>query len=197
MQSVTGLSGGSFGRSLLVLGGARSGKSRHAQAVAEAVAGAGTSPTGQDIRRVFVATAQAFDDEMTDRIARHKADRDDRWQTVEAPLRLSEALATADSTGTIFLVDCLTLWLSNQLLVEASIDHEVDVLLATVSTLAGRVILVSNEVGSGIVPDNALARRFRDAAGVMHQRLAATLDTVDLVVAGLPQRLKAPSVPGA
>ena len=195
MQSVTGLSGASFGRSLLVLGGARSGKSRHAQAVAEAVAG--TAATGQGARLVFVATAQAFDDEMADRIARHKADRDDRWQTVEAPLRLSDALASADSTGTIFLVDCLTLWLSNLLLAEASIDREVDTLLATLSSLAGRVILVSNEVGSGIVPDNALARRFRDAAGVMHQRLAATLDTVDLVVAGLPQRLKAPSVPGA
>lgn len=186
MQSGTGLSGGSFGRSLLVLGGARSGKSRHAQALAEAAAMA------DDARLVFVATAQAFDDEMTDRIARHRADRDGRWQTVEAPLRLAQALAVADAADTVILVDCLTLWVSNLLLADASVEREVDALLATLSALVGRIILVSNEVGWGIVPDNALARRFRDAAGMMHQRLAGQLDAVDLVVAGLAQRLKEP-----
>lgn len=187
MHSGNDLSKASFGRSLLVLGGARSGKSRHAQALAEAVAMA------DGVRLVFVATAQAFDDEMTDRIALHRADRDDRWQTIEAPVRLAEALTNADAPDAVILVDCLTLWLSNLLLADIPIDREVDALLAAVATLNGRVILVSNEVGSGIVPDNALARRFRDAAGIMHQRLAANLDTVDLVIAGLVQRLKAPA----
>ena len=167
-------------KSLLVLGGARSGKSRHAQAVAEASGGA----------LVFIATAQAFDGEMTDRIARHRADRDARWRTLEAPLALPEAIAAADRPGATVLVDCLTLWASNLLLADADTDAAAAALVATLEQTNARVILVSNEVGFGIVPDNALARRFRDVAGLLNQRVAAAVAQVDFVIAGLPQRLK-------
>lgn len=183
MQSV----GAPFGRSLFVLGGARSGKSRHAQAVAEAAA------ADQAIRLVYIATAQAFDDEMEDRIARHRADRDGRWRTVEAPLALGEALVREDGPDVVMLVDCLTLWISNLLLADEAIAARVDDLVETIDRLKGRVILVSNEVGLGIVPDNLLARRFRDAAGLLHQRIAAQVDTVDMVMAGLIQRWKSPA----
>lgn len=166
--------------SLFVLGGARSGKSRYAQARAEAMAG--------DL--IFVATAQAFDAEMTDRIARHHADRDARWQTVEAPLALPEAIAAHAAPGRVLLVDCLTLWTSNLLLGEHDIDAATQALERAVSAAQGLVILVANEVGLGIVPDNALARRFRDHAGLLNQRVAAAADAVVLVTAGLPLALK-------
>jgi adenosylcobinamide kinase/adenosylcobinamide-phosphate guanylyltransferase len=180
MQSV----GTPFGKSLFVLGGARSGKSRHAQALAEAAA------TGL----VYIATAQAFDGEMEDRIARHRADRDDRWRTVEAPLALGEALKSEDGPDVVMLVDCLTLWVSNLLLADEAVAARVDDLVETIARLEGRVILVSNEVGLGIVPDNVLARRFRDAAGLLHQRIAAEVDSVDMVMAGLVQRWKTPNM---
>ncbi|MEG3177133.1 bifunctional adenosylcobinamide kinase/adenosylcobinamide-phosphate guanylyltransferase [Sphingomonas sp. RB3P16] len=166
--------------SLLVLGGARSGKSRHAQAMAEA--------TGGDL--VYVATAQAFDGEMTERIARHRADRDSRWRTIEAPLALPEALAAADAPGATLLVDCLTLWVSNLLLADADIDAAGSALLAQIAAARATILLVSNEVGFGIVPDNALARAFRDTAGLLNQRVAASVSQVDLVVAGIPLRIK-------
>lgn len=167
-------------KSLLVLGGARSGKSRHAQAIAEA--------RGGDL--VFIATAQAFDGEMTDRIARHRADRDARWRTIEAPLALAEAITAADRPGATILVDCLTLWASNLLLADADTDAAAQALVATLSQTRAPIVLVSNEVGFGIVPDNALARRFRDVAGLLNQRVAAAVSAVDFVIAGLPQRLK-------
>ncbi|MDR6788297.1 adenosylcobinamide kinase/adenosylcobinamide-phosphate guanylyltransferase [Sphingomonas sp. BE138] len=165
-------------RTRLVLGGARSGKSRHAQALAEGCAGA----------HVFVATAQAFDDEMRERIARHRADRDTRWRTVEAPVALAEAVA--DVCDGVVLVDCLTLWASNLLLGEADDEAATAALVAALAATPARVVLVANEVGWGIVPDNALARRFRDVAGRINQRVAAAVDRVDLVVAGLAMRLK-------
>ncbi|SFR82237.1 bifunctional adenosylcobinamide kinase/adenosylcobinamide-phosphate guanylyltransferase [Sphingomonas jatrophae] len=167
-------------RTLLVLGGARSGKSRHAQRLAEAGGGA----------RLFFATAQAYDDEMRERIARHQADRNASWTTVEAPIDLPAAMRAEDAGGRVLLVDCLTLWLSNLLLADADLEAAGDDLIAAVEQAQARIILVSNEVGFGIVPDNALARRFRDAAGRLNQRLAAACDAVDLVVAGLPLRLK-------
>ncbi|MET3760793.1 bifunctional adenosylcobinamide kinase/adenosylcobinamide-phosphate guanylyltransferase [Sphingomonas sp. AAP5] len=169
-----------FTKSLLVLGGARSGKSRHAQAIAEA--------SGGDL--VFIATAQAFDGEMTDRIARHRADRDARWRTIEAPLDLAETIAAEDRPGATILVDCLTLWASNLLLADADTDAAAQTLVATLARASARIVLVSNEVGFGIVPDNALARRFRDVAGLLNQRVAAVVSEVDFVIAGLPQRLK-------
>ncbi len=181
----------SFGMSLFVLGGARSGKSRHAQAMAEAAAEpeAGVS-TGAAL--VYIATAQAFDAEMRDRIARHRSDRDARWRTIEAPRDLVGAIRRVDGTNIVILVDCLTLWLSNLLLDDADIEAEVATLLATLATVEARIVLVSNEVGLGIVPDNALARRFRDAAGLLHQHLAAQVDAVDVAMAGLIQRWKTP-----
>jgi len=167
-------------RTVLVLGGARSGKSRHAQGLAERIDG----------RHVFVATAQAYDEEMRDRIARHRDDRDARWVTVEAPVALPRAVRDHGVAGAVLLVDCLTLWLSNLLLADADLEAAGADLVAAVTTVPAAVILVANEVGFGIVPDNALARRFRDAAGRLNQRLAAACDAADLVVAGLPLRLK-------
>lgn len=166
--------------SLLVIGGVRSGKSRYAQARAET--------TG--LRKVFIATAQALDDEMRERIARHRADRGPNWQAVEAPLELAEAIATQNAPDSVLLVDCLTLWLTNMMLAERDVSAAVDRLTAAIAEVKGQLILVSNEVGWGIVPDNALARRFRDEAGRVNQRVAAAVDEAQLLVAGLPIRLK-------
>lgn len=165
---------------LLVIGGARSGKSRHAQACAE--------QTGK--RRVYIATAQAGDDEMAARIARHRADRGPEWHTVEAPLALPEAIGAAVAADRVVLVDCLTLWASNLLLAGHDIEGETGRLLSAMARAAGPLILVTNEVGLGIVPDNALARRFRDVAGEINQRVAAAAREVVALHAGLPLRLK-------
>lgn len=163
----------------LVLGGARSGKTAFAQAQAEAAVG----------RPTLIATGQAFDDEMRARIDRHRADRGDRWTTVEAPLDLIGALATLTSDDAA-VVDCLTLWLSNLMHAEMDAEAAARDLIIALAACPAPVWLVSNEVGQGIVPDNALARRFRDEAGWMHQRLAAAAGNVFLIVAGLPLRLK-------
>ena len=171
--------------SLLVLGGARSGKSRFAQDRAER--------SGLDL--VFVATAQAYDREMEERIAHHAEARDGRWQLIEAPYDLAEAIGEAGD-GRLLLVDCMTLWLSNVLLRGDDVERATASLAAAIGTLRGPAIFVSNEVGSGIVPDNALARRFRDAQGRLNQVLAARCEMVVLVVAGLPLVLK-PQAPPA
>lgn len=168
---------------LFVLGGARSGKSRYAQARAEALGG---SP-------VYVATAEAFDDEMRDRIAQHQADRDVRWRTVEAPRDLPAAIDALSGSQAVVLIDCLTLWLSNLLLAEADLVRAGEAICAAIGRFEGDLILVSNEVGWGIVPDNALARRFRDAAGRLNQMVAAAADEVVLLAAGLPLMLKTKS----
>jgi adenosylcobinamide kinase/adenosylcobinamide-phosphate guanylyltransferase len=167
----------------LVLGGARSGKSAFAQAAAEALA----AETGG--RLVMVATAQAFDSEMVERIDRHRQDRGPAWTTLEAPLDLAGALDGLGA-GDVVVVDCLTLWLSNLMLDERDVAAAVAQLVAGVERFEGRLWLVSNEVGFGIVPDNALARRFRDEAGRLHQALAQAAEAVTLVVAGLTLRLK-------
>jgi adenosylcobinamide kinase/adenosylcobinamide-phosphate guanylyltransferase len=161
----------------LVVGGARSGKSAHAERQALA--------TG--LRCVYVATAQAHDDEMARRIAHHRARRPADWRTVEAPLDLAAALRREAADDACLLVDCLTLWLSNLILAERA--DEIDTLLAALPALPGRVILVSNEVGWGIVPENALARRFRDEQGRLNQRVAELAGRVTLVAAGLPLTL--------
>lgn len=166
--------------SLFVLGGARSGKSRYAQVRAEAIG----------VQRCFIATAQAFDDEMRDRIARHQADRGAGWQIVEEPLDLAEAIAARSSPGRVLVVDCLTLWTTNLLLAENDIAAAAGKLTNAISRATGPVILVANEVGQGIVPDNALARRFRDEAGLVNQRVAAAVEEVQLLIAGLPMKLK-------
>lgn len=162
----------------LVLGGARSGKTRWALAAAEA---SGLDP-------VMVATAEALDAEMAERIARHRAERDARWRTVEAPLELGAALAEL-GRGDAAVVDCLTLWLSNLMHAEVDLAAAADGLEAALGA-PGAVWLVSNEVGWGVVPDNALARRFRDAAGRLHQQLARQADRVVFTVAGLPMIVK-------
>lgn len=169
----------SVSRFTLVIGGARSGKS----ALAEALATTTNRP------RRYIATAQAWDDEMRSRIAQHVDQRGDNWITVEAPLDLAGALAGA-GTGEVVLVDCATLWLSNHLLAEADLDAEVDGLLLAINVCLAPVIVVSNEVGWSIVPDNALARRFQDAQGRLNQRMAAQADLVVAVMAGLPIVLK-------
>jgi adenosylcobinamide kinase/adenosylcobinamide-phosphate guanylyltransferase len=163
---------------LLVLGGARSGKSRYAEA---RIRGAG-GPL------VYIATAQAFDDEMTDRIAHHRADRGPDWRTVEAPIELPTAIEQAN--GAAVLVDCLTLWATNLLLADADIDAATGRLLAAICAHPGPLALVSNEIGLGIVPDNALSRRFRDIAGRLNQMVAAAVDEVQFIAAGLPLTLK-------
>jgi adenosylcobinamide kinase/adenosylcobinamide-phosphate guanylyltransferase len=165
---------------LFVLGGARSGKSRYAQDRAEAD---GAAP-------IFIATAQAFDTEMADRIARHRADRDARWTTIEAPLTLPQAIAAQAGVDRVLLIDCLTLWTSNLLLAGHDMEAAADRLVAAMRAAPGLLVFVANEVGLGIVPDNALARRFRDDAGRLNQRVAAAADEVVLITAGLPLRLK-------
>jgi adenosylcobinamide kinase/adenosylcobinamide-phosphate guanylyltransferase len=165
---------------LLVLGGARSGKSRFAQARAEAEEGA----------LVYIATGQAFDTEMAERIERHRADRGPRWRTVEAPLALAGAIAAEARPGQVVLVDCLTLWASHLMLGEQDIEAETKHLAEAIWAARGPLILVSNEVGLGIVPENALARRFRDVAGRINQAVAEIVAEAVFVAAGLPLRLK-------
>ena len=166
----------SIGRSLFVLGGARSGKSRYAQEAAEALTG----------ELVYIATAQAFDDEMTVRIARHRDDRGSRWRTVEEPLDLAVTIEREAAPGKILLIDCLTLWISNLLLAERDTRAATAGLIVALDATPCTIVLVSNEVGLGIVPDNALARRFRDVAGELNQAVAAVVDTVIMMIAGLP-----------
>lgn len=164
----------------LVLGGQRSGKSRHAEAL---VAGHG-GPC------CYIATAEAGDAEMAARIAAHRARRGDAWTTVEAPLALAAALRQVAPGAGAVLVDCLTLWLSNLLAAGRDPAAEGDRLIAALPALAGPVVFVSNEVGLGVVPDNALARAFVDHAGRLHQDLAAAAQSVVYVTAGLPVPLK-------
>lgn len=169
----------------LVLGGARSGKSAFAERLAESHAGP----------LLYIATAEAGDAEMAARIAAHRARRGGRWQAVEAPQALPATLGALPPCGAV-LVDCLTLWLSNLLLAGADLDDAGDHLLRSLDARLAPTIVVANEVGLGIVPDNALARRFRDAAGRLNQRVAAAADAVHLVAAGLPLTLK-PTIAGA
>jgi len=164
----------------LVLGGARSGKSAYAERLALA----------RDARRwCYVATAHAGDAEMAERIAHHRATRDTRWDTVEAPLHLGATLQTLDDPQTCVLIDCLTLWLSNSLAADCW-AHERAALVDALAVSQAQLIMVSNEVGSGIVPLGQLSRRFADEAGRLHQDLAARCAQVTLVVAGLPLPLK-------
>ncbi len=167
------------GRLTFVLGGARSGKSSHAEARVTALPAPWT----------YIATAQAFDDEMAERIARHRARREAGWETVDAPLDLAGALE-AVTDGRPVLVDCLTLWLSNHMLADHDVEGESRRLADLLARPRGPWFVVSNEVGLGIVPDNALARRFRDAAGRLNQKVAAVADEVLFMAAGLPMRVK-------
>ncbi|GAA0765739.1 bifunctional adenosylcobinamide kinase/adenosylcobinamide-phosphate guanylyltransferase [Brevundimonas olei] len=162
----------------LVLGGARSGKSGYAQRQAEQAAEAAGRPP------VFIATAEAFDDEMRDRIARHQAERGQGWRQVEAPMNLAEAVR-ALSAEDVAVVDCLTLWLSNQMLGERDLAAAVHDLAQALAACPAALWVVSNEVGWSLVPDNPLGRRFRDEAGRLNQRIAAVADAACLIVAGM------------
>ncbi|WP_323014345.1 bifunctional adenosylcobinamide kinase/adenosylcobinamide-phosphate guanylyltransferase [Devosia sp.] len=168
-------------RHVLILGGARSGKTAFAERLA---LGSGASPA-------YLATAEALDAEMRERVASHQAGRAGRFATIEEPLALSGALQRASRSHDVILVDCLTLWITNLLMTNRDVAAAVSELGETLSRIeAARIILVSNEVGLGIVPDNAMARTFRDLAGSAHQRLAEICDDVYFVVAGLPMVLK-------
>lgn len=168
------------GKSVLVLGGARSGKSSYAEKMAQS---SGLQP-------LYLATGRAFDDEMENRIAIHRDRRGSDWQTVEEPLDLVGALTLHVAFDRFVLVDCLTLWLTNLMMAERDVTAETAGLVAMLPNLAGPVVFVSNEVGFGIVPENRMAREFRDHAGFLHQAVAAVADEVYLIAAGLPLKMK-------
>lgn len=165
-------------RRTLVLGGARSGKSRFAEGLAQ----------GFDGRKTYIATAEAFDEEMRQRIARHRAERAGAgWTTIEAPLDPAAALRAAEG---FVLLDCVTVWLGNLMHHGRSIEESIDSLLSALAQTRARVVLVSNEVGLSIVPENAIARRFRDEQGIANQKLSGVVDEVFFIAAGLPLKLK-------
>lgn len=163
-----------------MLGGARSGKSGRALSIAEAA-----RP-----EQIFIATAEAYDEEMAARIARHILDRGTSWETLEAPLALADVLMIACETGKAVLVDCLTLWLSNIMHAGLNVVDESERLLQIIRSTTTPIVLVSNEVGMGIVPESSLGRHFRDEQGRLNQRVAEVCDRVEFVAAGLPLTLK-------
>jgi adenosylcobinamide kinase/adenosylcobinamide-phosphate guanylyltransferase len=165
----------------LVLGGARSGKSRYAEGLI----------TRSPKPWMYIATAEARDDEMANRIAAHQARRGSDWQTVEAPHDVPDAIAQAPINAAL-LVDCLTLWLSNLMEGGSDIEAQIARLQESLTVRAGPTVLVSNEVGLGIVPNNGLARRFRDLQGQLNQRMAAQAPRVVMMVAGIPIAVKSP-----
>lgn len=168
------------GFATLVLGGARSGKSRFAEQLCR--------DSGLNLH--YIATGRAWDAEMEARIAAHRADRGPAWTTHEAPTGLVEALTQVDSAENIVLVDCLTLWVTNLMMEERTGPEEFEALARAVAAAKSRIVLVSNEVGLGIVPDNKMAREFRDHAGRLHQRIAEVAEQVYFVAAGLPLKMK-------
>lgn len=165
---------------VLVLGGARSGKSAFAERLA----------TDSGLRAVYVATALPGDAEMAERIAAHRARRNPRWTTLEAPDRIEAAIAAEAGAGVAILVDCLTLWLSNLMHTGDDIEARSHSLIEAASAACGLRVFVSNEVGLGLVPETPLGRRFRDAQGRLNQAVAAAADTVVFMAAGLPLLLK-------
>ncbi len=167
-------------RVTLVLGGARSGKSAFAEDMAQ--------KSGLALH--YIATGRAYDDEMHERIAVHRKRRGSLWTTHEAPVDLADAITSFDNANNTILVDCLTLWVTNLMMDEADTDAAYELLLGRLASMRAKIILVSNEVGMGIVPENAMARQFRDLAGQLHQKIAALADDVYLVAAGLPLKLK-------
>lgn len=165
---------------VLVLGGARSGKSAFAERVVR--------ETG--LSRHYIATGRAWDDEMLERIARHREDRGEGWQTHEEPVDLVSRLEALDAADHVILVDCLTLWVTNLMMEERAINDESARLAAHLARARAKLVLVSNEVGLGIVPENRMAREFRDHAGRLHQAVAQVATEVYFVAAGLPLKMK-------
>jgi len=169
---------------MLILGGAKSGKSSFALNVCNSL----------NKKRIFLATAQAFDKEMEERIRRHKVERGSGWRTIEEPLKVAETIGSLDSEDTIILLDCLTLWLNNLHMEhgedQEAINEAIENLARQLADIRGGIVIVSNEVGMGIVPDNQLSRTYRDTAGYMNQRIARLSGKVVAVLAGLPLVLK-------
>ena len=166
-----------------VIGGCRSGKSGHAQALAEEIEG----------KKLYLATCVPHDDEMQARVRLHQQQRGDQWETLEEPLDIAKAIAFAGRDYSVILVDCLTLWISNLLLSpeeDADLESACQELIESLQSARCPVILVSNEVGAGIVPENELARRYRDQAGWVNQQIAAAVDRVICMVAGIPVTIK-------
>lgn len=163
----------------LVLGGAASGKSKFAESLC----------LQSGLRKIYIATAQVFDDEMAAKVTKHLDQRGAGWITIEAPLDVASAMATTGKDDVV-LVDCATLWLTNMILGDHDLAAHTDALLTALGDTPARVVIVSNEVGQGIVPDNALSRKFRNAQGQLNQAIAARADTVVAVMAGLPLALK-------
>ncbi|MDJ0612283.1 MAG: bifunctional adenosylcobinamide kinase/adenosylcobinamide-phosphate guanylyltransferase [Rhizobiaceae bacterium] len=163
-----------------ILGGARSGKSKFAE---DLVLRSGLKP-------IYLATGRAFDDEMVERIESHQNRRGEEWETVEEPLALVDALSHAAIPGRIILVDCLTLWITNLMMAEANVGKEAEGLANYMKDARAPIVLVSNEVGQGVVPENKMAREFVDLSGLVHQRLASVANDVYFVTAGLPNKLK-------
>lgn len=171
-------------RIILVMGGARSGKSRHAEDRGRTAAAAGRAVT-------VIATARVGDDEMRERVERHRAERPADWHTVEAPLGLGKAIAAADRPGSLVIVDCLTLWLTNLIAPMpgsevADFSSEREALLAVLCAARGEIVLIGNEIGQGVMPMNRLTRRFVDEAGWLHQAIGRQADEVVMMVAGYP-----------
>ncbi len=167
----------------LVTGGAKSGKSRHAETLVRGMCG------GMNGTPVYIATAEQLDNEMAQRIAAHRRQRGPGWELIEEPLDLCGALRDSDGRGPR-LVECMTLWLSNLMMRERDPDAALEALLPVLAAQVSPVVLVTNEVGSGIVPVSALGRDYRDLCGAMNQRLGAAADSIDLVVCGHPLRIK-------
>jgi len=174
---------------ILVIGGCRSGKSRHALELAEKISGS---------KRIFIATCMPLDDEMKERIDRHKKERDKSWTTIEAPVELPEVINGNSREGDVILIDCLTLWINNILMETEStgiIDDHIQKLIIALKEAKCPIIMVSNEVGAGIVPENRLARQFRDLAGFTNQKVAECVESVIWMVAGIPVIIKSKALP--
>jgi adenosylcobinamide kinase / adenosylcobinamide-phosphate guanylyltransferase len=168
----------------LVLGGCKSGKSRYAQALAERLS---------NDKRVYLATCVPLDEEMNDRVRKHKEDRDGTWITVEEPMEIPECIRKEGENAGVILLDCVTLWLTNLFLTDMglkALHDKVDDLIKMLDACSCPVVIVSNEVGWGIVPENGTARSFRDLAGLVNQQIAGSVDRVVMTVAGLPMTLK-------
>jgi len=172
--------------SYLILGGARSGKSHYAETLAK--------ESSKEV--VYIATAHILDDEIAQRVSRHKDDRPSDWITIEEPLTLAASLIECTSQGHIVIVDCLTMWITNLLSQqdESMLEKELAALLSVIEELPGSIIFVSNEVGMGIIPMGELTRKYVDEAGRLHQQLAQRVDHVVLMVAGLPHIIKSPAI---
>lgn len=164
----------------LILGGAKSGKSAFALRLGE----------GYEAKRAFVATAQALDHEMAERIKKHKLERADRWDTFEEPFDVAGLIGSIQRDYEVILIDCLTLWTSNVLLADRDFESESGLLIDTLKEASSQIIVVSNEVGLGIVPENRLARQFRDYAGTLNRAMASLAEAVYFVVAGIPIKIK-------